>query len=315
MSLSQLRDEEYKLHIALIGYGVWGRNILQALLRLQATVTVYDPVETARAGALAAGARASLTGLPGSRDGLDGIVIATPSTTHFTLIDKLAALALPIFVEKPLVASLDEALRLLALAPTDVFVMHVWRYHPGVQMLADIARTEELGPVTALLTNRTNWTSPRRDTDSLWNLAPHDLSIARTILGYIPPPRSVAIERHANQIRGMVAICGHTPFFRFEVSNRYADKRREIRLHALSGVAVLADERSDHISIYHGNDRSDPAHLRREDRPFGGPAPLQAELAEFLHYLTGGPPPRCSLDDGIAVVRVLDELQKMSIHE
>jgi len=49
-------------------------------------------------------------------------------------------------VEKPLTTSVDDAARLVEIVGARVFVMHIWRYHPGVRMLAAIAQSRRSRP-------------------------------------------------------------------------------------------------------------------------------------------------------------------------
>lgn len=267
--------------------------------------------EAARISALSLGAQAVNTGLPATV-AYDGIIVATPSTTHRSILERVGSLRLPIFVEKPLTTSLEDALYLTQVLHEHVHVMHVWLYHPGIRMLSEIAKSQELGQVLSLRSRRCNWTSPRKDTDSIWNLAPHDVTICQAILGYLPTPIFSTIERYKNGIaRGMVGVLGNKPSFIFEVSNRFETKQREVRLHCENGVAVLRDEQVDFLEIYHGDDESDLEKIEIEKRSFGkGPALLE-ELREFINYLNGGPSPRSSLEHGVEVVRVIDLLINM----
>ncbi|MEO0731487.1 MAG: Gfo/Idh/MocA family oxidoreductase [Bacteroidota bacterium] len=299
------------IRIALIGGGIWGSKILRDLRGLGATVAVFDPDPARELELLAGGAQRVSTGLPTDATAWDGFIVASPSTTHRAVLEAILPLGVPVFVEKPLTTNYADALALQAIVHERVFLMHVWRYHAGVLALAEIARSGELGEVLGLRTTRANWTSPRRDTDSLWNLAPHDLTIALAILGHLPKPRAAVLEEHEGTVRGGVLLLGQSPYAVFEVSNRYERKEREVRLHCQEGVAVLRNERVDYVSIYRGDAHQPAAVLTEERRPFSGPSPLQAELAEFLEYLAGGPPPRCDFAEGLAVVRALHEMEQL----
>ncbi|MEM9261597.1 MAG: Gfo/Idh/MocA family oxidoreductase [Bacteroidota bacterium] len=301
-------------NIGLIGGGIWGRKILRDLVGLGAKVAVYEPDIEAHSSLKTLGASAVRRGYPSTDAGHEGLIVASPSTTHRAVLEAVLPLRLPTFVEKPLTTTYADAQALATIAHNQVFLMHIWLYHAGIRALAEIAQSAELGAVLGVRTSRANWTSPRRDTDSLWNLAPHDLTIARAILGYLPTPRAAVVESHAGVARGMVAILGEDPYVVFEVSNRYERKLREVRLHCTEGVAVLRDEKVDYISIYRGDADSPAASLQEERRPFSGPSPLQAELQEFLAYLDGGPPPISDFAEGLAVVRTLHELQAIAKH-
>ncbi|MEQ9298246.1 MAG: Gfo/Idh/MocA family oxidoreductase [Cyclobacteriaceae bacterium] len=297
--------------IALVGCGIWGQKILRDLLNLQCIVDVFDMNEAACTDALSLGAQSFNSGLPSSAS-YDGIIVATPSITHRTILERISPLGLPIFVEKPLTTSLEDALHLREVLHERVYVMHIWLYHPGIRMLSEIAKSEELGKVLSLRSKRCNWTSPRKDIDSIWNLAPHDITICQSILGFLPDPVFSTVERYKNGIaRGMVGVLGNNPSFIFEISNRYETKLRDVRLHCENGVAVLKDEKVDYLEIYHGDDESDLSKIEIEKRRFGTNSALIEELREFINYLEGGPSPRSNLEHGVQVVRVIDSLIKM----
>src|SRR5262249_51392444 len=171
--------------------------------------------------------------------------------------------------------------------------------HPGVQLLGEIARSGEIGPIVGLRSTRTNWTSPRTDVDSIWNLAPHDLTLAIEILGSIPTPRAAVAEVHDGRAVGMTALLGDEPWLVFDVSNRYRDKRREVRVHGRDGVAVMADPDSGRIDITRGDLTSSTSDAITEVRACSTQSALTNQLAAFLGFIDGGPPPRSSADEGV----------------
>src|ERR1051326_5297713 len=209
-----------KSPIALIGFGRWGENILRDLRALGEAVVVVDSNDARRAAASAAGADATYADAD-SLPMASGIVIATPATTHAEITIPLISRGVPVLVEKPLATDVRSAREIVDQGGSHVFVGHIWCYHPGVRVLAEIARSGELGPVHGLKSVRTNWTSPRQDVDSTWNLAPHDLSIAQFIFGKLPVPRFATAELLHGRCVGLSATLGETPWVIFEVSNRY----------------------------------------------------------------------------------------------
>lgn len=301
-----------KNKIALIGCGVWGQNILNELLYMDAEVHVYESDPSLRKKLIFLGAKSFQTGFPSAIENFDGVIIATPSSTHRKILETIVKLDLPIFLEKPLTTNLDDALALESLPTDNIYLMHIWLYHPGIIMLKDIARSGELGKVLGVRSTRANWTSPRQDTDSAWNLLPHDITIAKAVLGHIPRPKAAITERHDGIIRGLTALMGDNPYAFFEVSNRFERKIREVRLHCEAGVAILEDEKVDYIKVVHGDARSDPNNLNVEKRNFATTPPLHFEIREFLDYLNGGIPPRSHFSDGLEVVKTIHQLTELS---
>ena len=299
-----------KKRIALLGCGIWGMNILRVLQRIGCEITVFDPDEKAGAQAAKLGVTTFCTQELDNPLNFDGIVVASPSTTHRTVLEKLMPCGVPIFVEKPLTTSYTDAMALQALPHDHVFLMHIWLYHTGIQQLRDIAMSGELGEIKGVQSRRANWTSPRRDTDSIWNLAPHDITIAKAVLGHIPSPRAAVVENHQGMARGMTAMLGNDPYCVFEVSNRYERKEREVRVHGTNGIAILKDEKVNWIDVYLGDQYSE--NFLHEARPFEPQEPLYLELMDFLQYLDGGSKPISTFSDGLEVIKTIHELQTLA---
>lgn len=298
--------------IGLVGCGRWGRFILRDLVGLGCAVTVVVRSNDDRQRAKDGGAIAvveSVAQLPA----VSGAIVATPTITHAAVIEELLGQGIPVFTEKPLTADAVSAARLARSAPDHLFVMDKWRYHHGIEMLAHIARSGELGPVIGLRTTRAQWGFPHRDVDAVWILLPHDLSIALEVFGYLPTPQSAVAERVNETVTGLVSILGNPnqPWFVSEVSIRYPEVRREVRLQCRDGVAILNEAYSDHIQVTRFSDAYDMA-PNFERRMISTELPLLRELRTFLEYLDGGPPPRSSAAEGAANVASIAELRRLA---
>jgi len=292
------------MEIGLIGCGTWGRKILCQLRELDCRVVVFDPSEHARRAAIEEGAINASSQAVGKADGW---IIASPASTHASILAQLADSGSPIFVEKPFTTDLASARR-CADNPR-IFVMHIWRYHPAIQILSSLAREGRIGDIKLVRSTRTNWTSPRTDVDPVWTLAPHDLSLAVEILGEIPKPKAAWSERHQGRPVGLIGICGTDPALVFEVSSRFADKRRELRIHGTDGVLSWRDEQP-WVELHKGNRSS--AQSATVKIPFSGESALRTELRTFVEHLRGGPPPPTTAREGAAVVEALLELRRMA---
>lgn len=286
----------------LVGCGRWGRNILRDLAALGQPAIVVDPSAEALAAAapLACATRRRLD-LEGT---IAGVIIATPATDHAATIEQVAALAAPIFVEKPLACRIEDAERVAALAGNRLFVMDKWRYHPGIEALAALAHRGELGPVRALRTWRLDWGHAHADVDPVWTLLPHDLAIVREILGGLPQAVDAFAERASGKTWGMSARLGNDPACVLEVSARRPERRRRIEVVFDTAVAVLDAGRETQVEI-----RTD-AGGRTID--VGNEPPLRREVAALVDHLDGGPPPKSSSRDGVESVRRICELRRMA---
>jgi predicted dehydrogenase len=293
--------------VALIGCGRWGRHILRDLRALGADVPVVARSEASRARARDGGATA-IVGSVAELPRIDGAVVATTTVAHAEAIESLLDRGVPIFTEKPLAPDPDVAGRLAAAADGRLFVMDKWRYHPGVEALAAIARSGELGCVTGLRTLRVSAGNPHDDVDVIWHLAPHDLSIALEVLGSVPPARDAVVEWVAGQPQGLVARLGDDPWLTVDVSATAGEHRREARLICEGGVATLSGGYAEHLAVV----RADAMGGEPELRPLPDELPLLRELRAFVEHLSGGPPPRSSAAEGAEIVRRLGELRTLA---
>src|SRR5262249_50259006 len=128
---------EVTAKIAVAGCGYWGKNLVRNFHELGALAMVCDGVPAARAQAqkVAPGAQVAGDCARVLESDADGVVIATPAETHFTLAKQALEAGKDVFVEKPLALKLDHAAALVELAKAQkrvLMVGHVLEYHPAI---------------------------------------------------------------------------------------------------------------------------------------------------------------------------------------
>lgn len=295
------------LTIGLVGCGRWGSNILRDLIALGCTVDVVIPSTSSAQEILDLGAN-RVVHEPSALTGVDGVIVATPSSTHADVIDACLALDVPLFVEKPFTTDTDRALGIAQRAPDSVFVMDKWRYHPGVEMLREIVADGRLGPLRSIETIRVQDGMPHSDVDCTWILLPHDLSIALEITGRQPRVTSADARWSAGRVVAVDAGFdlgeGITMHSQFGIDAN--ESRRSIRVIGDDAIATLAGGWEDHVQVHDAHGTSAPIQI-----PTPGELPLLAELRCFLTHLRGGPAPRTSASDSAAIVRTIAELREM----
>ena len=297
-------------HIGLVGCGKWGRFILRDLLALGCRVTVVARSDATARRAKEGGATA-IVGAVGDLPDVDGAVVAVPAVEHASVVDALVPREVPIFVEKPLTTDPFWARRIAAVAQDRVFVMDKWRYHPGVEMLGEISRSGEFGQVVAVETIRTGWGNPHADADGIWHLAPHDLSIALEILGFLPEAHSARADLSDGKPAGIVGFLGDDPWVRIEVGTRSTRRVRAVTVRCQEAIISLMDGYADHLEVLAGYPPVDtpPAPTKRR---ISTELPLLRELRTFIEHLAGGPPPRSSVAEGAMIVARIAELRQLA---
>lgn len=293
------------LRIGLVGVGDWGRHILRDLVALGAEVHAVARSEASIARARAAGVAAIHADVAALPADCAGFVVAAIETAHLDIVEALLPRGCPIYVEKPLSSDLARIRRLPPAAADRVFVMHKWRYHPGILELARIAATEEFGPVTGISARRLGFEHHHHDTDAIWVLLPHDLSIALHVLGEVPVPVAAWTDPTTRPGESLLlraeARGGRVPV-QIHVSSGHPNKSRSTVLAARDAVCELDDSRYDTVVIRR---RGTLATAAPTLRSVAADMPLERELAAFLAHCAGGPPPMSSLADEIAILEAI----------
>jgi predicted dehydrogenase len=295
--------------VGLVGCGRWGRNILRDLVALGARVAVVTLDDASRAEALALGAASwhrELAALPPQ----DGYLVATPTATHEAVVTDLLRRERPVFCEKPLGHDLAAARRIAALRPNRLYVMHKWRYHPGIVALRSLLAEGRLGRPLALQIRQLGWGNPHRDVDAATILLPHALSMTLHLLGSIPPLReAVALlpeRRDGGIIARLAGNAGAPPRVLLEYSILQPVQRRSVVLIGSAATAELGGSYDEALTLRLG---APGAAAGQERLALSGEMPLRAEVAAFLDHLAGGPPPLSPLTDELAVAERLEEIR------
>ena len=297
--------------IGLVGCGRWGRNILRDLVSLGAEVVVCTPESSDREQALGGGARAVHATLEPLLGAARGYVVASSSTTHAEIVERLLETDAPIFVEKPFTCDRDSAQRLAARGDGRLFVMHKWRYHPGVEGLARLAREGTLGEIHTVHTVRVGWGPWGRDTDASWVLLPHDLSIVLAILGHLPEVRSAVLTGSAPWTGSLLATLGGAGACDalMEIGITSPENRRAVTVVGSRATAHLSGSYAKAILLQAGAP-GEGADCR--EIPADGPLPLWQELKVFIDHLRGGPAPITNASEGALVVDRIATIRSMA---
>ena len=122
-------------------------------------------------------------------DGIDAVVIATPTGTHAVIAREALEAGKHVLVEKPLCTTCKEARELRSLADGAGLVLmvgHVFLFNNGIIKLRQVIANGELGRIHYLDAVRTNLGPVRGDVNALCDLGTHDISIFNYLLGAVP---------------------------------------------------------------------------------------------------------------------------------
>jgi predicted dehydrogenase len=177
--------------VAVVGLGYWGPNWVRNFQQGQFArrIVACDLDETRRAHVSQLYSDLETTSRFEdvlSDPDIEGIVVATPVSTHYKMARRALEANKSVLVEKPLATSSQEAEELLNLARERkkvLMVGHTFEYSAPVLKMREIIASGELGDVFYVSSVRANLGLFQRDVNVTWDLATHDISIILNLMG------------------------------------------------------------------------------------------------------------------------------------
>ena len=315
------------LKVGLAGLGSMGRNHLRVISNHPETklAAIADPDPAALEAAVAqTGANGFDDPLAMIREAdLDGVVLAAPTTAHVALALAAIERGLPVLVEKPLAATVEDALAIISAArkrKVRVQVGHVERYNPAVLEMGRLLRAGWLSTIYAITSRRAGPFPARiRDVGVTVDLGTHDVDMLCWIAGERPVRvyAETAQRLHASHedlTFGLMHFpSGATGFL--DVDWLTPAKRRSLVAVGEEGMFELDYltqkltftrsnvERPQMIDGYATTFTGDVA-----DIPVESVEPLRAQLDEFVRVLRTGDQPYVDGMDGLWAVAIANAL-------
>jgi predicted dehydrogenase len=251
--------------VGLIGVGYWGPNILKSLLQLD-DVEICVLCDSNKERLLNIAQKNRLYGkcqlVTDYKECCDydckNFIVATPAFTHYEVAKTLLEANKNVLVEKPLTLKQSEALDLLKISndrQLKLMVGHTFLYNDCVIKIKDMIMKGELGDINYAYMSRLNLGVIREDVNALWNLAPHDFSIATYLMNYEPLHVSAIGKSFINRdIEDVVFITLEFPggqLFHIHVSWLDPSKERKLTIVGTKKMVVFDDMSSDaKLTIY-----------------------------------------------------------------
>lgn len=182
------------MKVALVGLGYWGPNLLRNLVALigpQSVVVVDHSLDRISAVLPQYPAVQYCLSLDQALDDdeVEAVIVATPVSSHATLVHQALDAGRHVLVEKPLAGSVAEAQDLVACAHEHrrvLMVGHTFLFSPRVERMMEYLDEGRLGTLQYATSSRLNLGLHQRDVGVIWDLAPHDFSILFHLLREFP---------------------------------------------------------------------------------------------------------------------------------
>ncbi len=176
--------------ICLIGYGYWGKNLLRILMEhshsIDVCVAEISEIKRNQLRSL----YPNLAVYPSlevvlERELIQAVVVASETGNHYDLVKKALFAGKHVLVEKPITTSLVEAEELVTIASRNSLVLmvdHIFLYNPVVRRMKEYFTDNFLGKINYIDATRINLGIYQKDTNVLWDLACHDISIVNYLI-------------------------------------------------------------------------------------------------------------------------------------
>ncbi|MEM0952305.1 MAG: Gfo/Idh/MocA family oxidoreductase [Cyanobacteria bacterium P01_H01_bin.74] len=248
---------------------------------------------------------------------IKGVVIATPSHTHYNLCKEALLKGKHVYVEKPIATTVKQTQELVSLAKSVnqvLMVGHLLLYHPAINRLKQLIDAGTLGQIKSISSDRLN-TNPRRpDKSVLWDLAPHDVSILNYLTGAVPETvvSSLGYKSAEDNLVDDVhldllfpgKVAGH-----IHVSWVHPVKQVRLIVRGTEKTALMDDTLSENkLQLFNPDDMNTPKQVFPD---YLIVEPLRIECQHFINCMRYGYNPRSDGDNGYNVVHVLESAEQV----
>ena len=308
--------------IAVIGFGMWGRNIVRNFYNLNVLDIVCDLDEEAH--------KIIQEQFPGVKvtkdfndiindDSITGVAVVTPSHTHFRIVKAMLEAGKNVYVEKPISTVAEEARVLTELADEKGLVLmvgHLLLYHPAVNRLKMLIEEGVLGELVYAQSDRLNVNYHKNDRSVMWDLAPHDVSMIAYATGKTPIRviSAVGCSSDRNEIMDITHLT-----IEFEdgmigqISDSWITPQKHVTLlvRGTKATAIFDDTLPENkLKVY---DNFIPANTQDYPLDYLEIEPLKLECQHFVNCCASGQKARSDGENGYTVTRILEEAEKIML--
>ncbi|MBI5044743.1 MAG: Gfo/Idh/MocA family oxidoreductase [Candidatus Levybacteria bacterium] len=304
------------IHLAIIGAGRFGSRYLETIEQMHGVIVKYVCVTT-----------------PGKHKDLnkryvvlddykklfaykdvDGVIIATPASTHAQIAFDFIEKKWPILIEKPMTTSLSDALHLYTCWKKRkgiVFVGHIHLYNPAFIAMSNLL--SKIGDVERIDGVAGNWGPIRVDTTLLWDWAIHEISMVNYLLNKTP----ITVQAFVDNLPAYNYVTIKMKYkgkLTTVITNSwsFSEKVRKMTIVGKKGI-VSFDDISDKKLIFH--ERSGTTLKKTTYPTYLDKKPLQNELENFITCIKKNIQPTSNIAFALNTIKVLDAAERSLLEE
>ncbi|MEX0756289.1 MAG: Gfo/Idh/MocA family oxidoreductase [Actinomycetota bacterium] len=313
------------VRLGVVGIGWWGGVLTESAREsgLAEVVACFArSVDTREAFAKEHGCRAasSLEDILDDPE-IDGLLVATPHSTHLEMVERAAAAGKHVFVEKPLTLTVAEAKRSIAATEAAGVILQVGhnrRRQPANRLLKELIGSGELGTVLQLEGNQSGpgghkpalpgWrrTAEECPAGGMTGLGVHIVDTFNYFVG--PAKRVTAFSK---RIHGFLPLDEATTVILEYESGPLGYIGTSYFVPAVNVLSVYGSDgnawnEEDGTRLF-TQERKDPARIEREVDTVNT---IVDELAEFARCIRDGTTPETGAAQGLEVAAVLEAIDR-----
>ncbi|MFH1664793.1 MAG: Gfo/Idh/MocA family oxidoreductase [Candidatus Omnitrophota bacterium] len=326
----------YDLKIGVAGAGSWGRHLVRNYHHLGVLHACCDVdkkvLESVRKTYGTQKITSDFEAIVSDPE-IDGVVISAPAVEHYKLAKMSLEAGKATYVEKPMALKESHCRELVELSKEKkaiLMVGHLMLYHPALRQIKEYIDSGKLGNVYYAYSQRVNLGTVRKDENSLWSFAPHDISMLLYLLG--SEVKDVSARGQYYLQKGLEDVVFLSLYFKdnkmaqIQISWLDPHKERKLTIVGSKQMLVFDDIQSvEKIKIYDkgidkrereksGFDsygdyltlRAGDIYLPRVDMS----EPLRLECMHFLDCIRDKRQPLTDGQNGLDVVKILEKAQE-----
>ncbi len=315
-----------RVNLALIGCGYWGKNYLSTISNnLDINLKYVVDLEKLSIPLPYKTKYSSDINEVLNDNTINGIIVSTPSDSHYKIASKILESKKHVLVEKPLTTNSAEAEKLCHRAVDLSLVLmvgHIFKYNNAVINLKERIDRGEIGDLKYIESRRVGLGPVRQDVSVLWDLATHDIYISNFLVGNMPKSVNCTGISHNGKINDIVSLNMKYPkdiFSSIYVNWEHPIKEREIVVGGSEGAILFNDiNMSEKLKIYERGINYQPSSGNfgefqssiRDGNIFipkiKHNQPLDSEVRHFVDCIKGKSKVFTSGFEGLETVKVLE---------
>jgi UDP-N-acetylglucosamine 3-dehydrogenase len=262
--------------LALVGSGKWGQNYINTIKHLPNVILPEKYIKTK-----------NYSDLFSKKSSIDGVIIATPTNTHFKIAaDFIKNGFSNLLIEKPVTQTYEQALVLQEISEKFkalVTVGHIQIYNPDYQKLKKNLAT--IGEIRELSYQGLQST-PRSDSTVLEDWGPHPISLFMDIINSQPDKVFIRhLKKTANDNIRLVLKFKKIKAIA-DIGWTFPERKRRFEVRGTKGMLVLDWANNTEGSILNKS-------------------PLALQIMEFTHCIKTGKETKTPLSQGVAVMKII----------